>query len=227
MQVVAHDGAAYPVVADPRLSIGWGVYVYMAGVEIRTLVTGLTIASGAIVVTSCSAAYLDQLPVVGRAAKLLKLLCGWLVASSLQPFIKALRRSIDNGGPRDQSCYDDRFPGRGKFEGVACGHCSGRRHRGASPPLAACCRCGGCACSVLGWVVVDSGCRRRLVASRSARCRVGDGARVGRATEPVHSCEGPLGANGDRLWQATDTQALGWGGSEGVDGAAGHLTVDD
>ena len=124
VQVVAHHGAAYPVVADPRISIGWGVYVYMAGVEIRTLVTGLTIAGGAIVVTSCSAAYLDQLPVVGRAAKLLKLLCGWLGASSIQPFIKALRKIMDNGELRNQSCYEYKFPGNGNLKEVARGHCN-------------------------------------------------------------------------------------------------------
>lgn len=56
---------------------------------------------------------------------------------------------------------------------------------------------------------------------------MGGGSRVGRGTGPVHSCEGPLGANGDRLWQATDKQALGWGGSEGVDGAAGYPVVAD
>jgi hypothetical protein len=43
VQVIAHDtaGVAYPVVADPKVSFGWAVYVRYSKSEVRSMTTGL------------------------------------------------------------------------------------------------------------------------------------------------------------------------------------------
>lgn len=41
-QIIEHDpGTAYPVVADPRISFGWAVYVKYSKSEVRSMVSGL------------------------------------------------------------------------------------------------------------------------------------------------------------------------------------------
>ena len=76
VQRVEHHGATYPVVADPRFSFGWGAYVYMTGSEIKALQVGVLAAGGVAAIVACGATFLDQLPIVGTVAKLIKLLCG-------------------------------------------------------------------------------------------------------------------------------------------------------
>jgi hypothetical protein len=47
-------GAAFPVVADPRLTFGWGVYLNMRGIEVRTAATAIVGVGGGAVAVGCT-----------------------------------------------------------------------------------------------------------------------------------------------------------------------------
>ena len=123
VQTVDHNGATYPVIADPRISFGWGVYLYMTGFEIRIAATALAGAGGAAVVTGCSLAILDQLPIVGRAATIIKLLCGWLGIDGVRPILRGIENIVNNSTFRDNACYEWKVPGS-RWKLVGRGNCS-------------------------------------------------------------------------------------------------------
>ena len=42
IQVVDHHGAAYPVIADPKVSLGWNIYVKYSKADVRSLTSGFS-----------------------------------------------------------------------------------------------------------------------------------------------------------------------------------------
>jgi hypothetical protein len=95
----------------------------MTGSEIKTLATGIAAAGGAAVFVSCSAAYLDKLPIVGRVATIVKLLCGWLGLSALTPIFNGVVRIVNSTGFVQSACYEWKVPGSGSWKQVGSGNC--------------------------------------------------------------------------------------------------------
>lgn len=108
-QVINHkDGDySYPVVADPRLTYGFGVYLNLTGVEIKTVATALVAAGGASALAVCSG--LSKLP--GAISKVANLVCTAVGA----PTLSHLYRSIDSlwrsTGITNAACYQTKLVG--------------------------------------------------------------------------------------------------------------------
>jgi hypothetical protein len=119
-RVVQHvdlKGARFPVVADPRLTYGWGVYLNMFGGEIATIGALIVGAGGAGSVALCITKKLPH-----RLATFTKFLCGAVgnatvggVAKSIQKIYK----SVDNS-----ACYQAKItPTTSKFKKTRFKNC--------------------------------------------------------------------------------------------------------
>jgi hypothetical protein len=124
IQTVSHADSVYPMVADPRLTVGWGVYVYMTGQEIKAVGTALLAAGGAAVIATCTLDVLDNLPVAGTALKVIKVLCTWLGFASVKPILSAISKLVNSKTLSTSVCYEYKVPGKGSFKAVGRDNCS-------------------------------------------------------------------------------------------------------
>jgi hypothetical protein len=102
VQVIAPSAdTAYPVVADPKITFGWGVYLNGYGVEWKILTASVSAVGGAAVVGACIA-----VNVPNPWGAVLKAACGTVGASNLKNYLNWIRSaynanpSLDNG-----TCY--------------------------------------------------------------------------------------------------------------------------
>lgn len=110
----------YPVVADPGLTFGVGVYLNMFGAEVNTIAAAIIAAGGAGAVAVCSG--FSKLP--APLAKLAALVCTAVGA----PTLKAIYNSIVNlykNGLNNSACYQKKIlPNTGGWKVVkAAGNC--------------------------------------------------------------------------------------------------------
>lgn len=95
VQHVDTEGAVFPIVADPRLTFGLGVYLNMTGAEIAAVATAIVGAGGVAAVATCSGA--ARLPHV--VAKVAAVACTAIGAPTLKTIyhaILAINKSIDH-----------------------------------------------------------------------------------------------------------------------------------
>ncbi|MEY4229307.1 MAG: hypothetical protein RLZZ362_156 [Actinomycetota bacterium] len=114
----------YLVVADPRLTVGRGIDLYMTGQEIKAVGIALLSAGGAAIITTCSLDALDNLPIAGTALKVIKLLCTWLGFASVSPILSAISKIVNTKTFSTSVCYEDKAAGNGSRKAVGRGNCS-------------------------------------------------------------------------------------------------------
>ncbi len=121
VQEVDHIAAApaYPVVADPRLTYGWGIYINAYGWEWMSLAAAVAALSGGAAVVSCVA-----LNIPNPWAAVLKSACGTIGASNLNNFVKWVAEAYNGTGLDGTACYQSNFVIRQKLTKVAAaGNC--------------------------------------------------------------------------------------------------------
>jgi hypothetical protein len=116
VQRVEHVGARYPVVADPKITFGWSVYLYMTGAEIASLGSALVVGGGAAGIAVCEG--VKQLP--SALTKLLKRLCIVVGGPSVLSILKNLEQLYKSVDPN--ACYEAKLGGRG-FAKVGLKNC--------------------------------------------------------------------------------------------------------
>lgn len=104
VQRVDTSDAQGPIVADPRLTYGWGVYLNLFGTEIKTYASAIVAAGGAGAIATCA---LDKIP--AGLTGLVKLLCTAVGAPTIIGIAGAIvsiwrNSSIDSG-----ACYQKRI----------------------------------------------------------------------------------------------------------------------
>jgi hypothetical protein len=93
-------GAQFPVVADPRLTYGWSVYLNMWGYELRAWGVTLVGAGGATLVVSC--ATLGRLP--SPLIPIASVICG-AVGASLPKVFAAMVDFYQHADIDNNACY--------------------------------------------------------------------------------------------------------------------------
>ncbi|WP_413451137.1 hypothetical protein AA0Y32_00410 [Georgenia phoenicis] len=108
----------YPVVADPRLTFGVGVYLNMWGWEMNAVSTAIVAAGGAAAVATCA---LNKVP--AGLASLTKLLCTAVGAPTLAAIYREILK-VWRDGSDVQACYQARIVGpRTAFTKVGAQNC--------------------------------------------------------------------------------------------------------
>lgn len=117
-QVVDHQGAAYPVTADPKLTYGIGVYLNLWGYEANAVTYGAGGAISALTVYGC---YFAKLP-TGIIGAVIKLLCAVGGATTAVAFLQTL---LDGSALYPNNvCLQTRIvPPSGQFNQVAASNC--------------------------------------------------------------------------------------------------------
>ncbi|MBE1486056.1 hypothetical protein [Plantactinospora soyae] len=112
MQETDMTGAQYPVVADPRITFGLGVYLNMWGWEVRSTAVAVIALFGTGVVVSCT-----QTGSIPNAAlrTLAVLVCG-AAAVNLRSIFQAVV-DVYRNGVSDGQCYQDKIFGPGNAGG--------------------------------------------------------------------------------------------------------------
>jgi hypothetical protein len=122
-QIVDHQGAAYPVSADPKLTYGAGVYLNLWGYEANNLRYSAGAAIAALTLYGCNfASFPANIPnvVIGT----IRLIC--TVGGGASLAIGFLQSLINGQGNYDgNQCYQTRIvPPNGTFVGVGPENCS-------------------------------------------------------------------------------------------------------
>ncbi|MEU4425456.1 hypothetical protein AB0F81_32950 [Actinoplanes sp. NPDC024001] len=112
-------GAVFPVVADPKITFGVGVYLNMFGSEARTYGMGIVAMGGAAAAVGC--ATLDKVP---HAVKILaRIACGAGVVS-LPKVFAAVKSIAQDKSLDDRACYQVKIiPFKGGKKKVAAKNC--------------------------------------------------------------------------------------------------------
>lgn len=114
-----HGEVTYPVVVDPKVTLGVGVYLNAWGAEWNALRGMIVAAGGAVVVGAC---VIVNIP--NPWAAVLKLACGTVGASNLKNFTRWVRDAVSGAGMRATTCYQTRiFPNRPGFAAVNAKNC--------------------------------------------------------------------------------------------------------
>lgn len=120
IQVVeASTEARYPLVADPKLTHGWGVYLNLTGYEVKAITTAVVTSAGIAGILACNT---SSLPTV--IGVLVKVLCIVVGGPSVLSIYYAIRSLWANGGVELSACYQKRIlPSMGGWTRVAIGNC--------------------------------------------------------------------------------------------------------
>lgn len=109
----------YPVVADPKLTYGWGVYLNLTGYEVKAIATAVLTSGGIAGILACNT---SSLPTV--IGVLVRALCIVVGGPSVLSILYAVRSLWSNGGVVLSACYQKRIlPSIGGWSRVAIGNC--------------------------------------------------------------------------------------------------------
>ncbi|MDR1428103.1 MAG: hypothetical protein LBJ08_10185 [Bifidobacteriaceae bacterium] len=123
IQTIAHRAdTAYPVVSDPRLTFGWGVYLNMFGDEIKAVASAVVAAGGAAAVAVCSG--LPKLP--GVLSKFAAAVCTAIGAPTLKTLYQAIVDIASNTTISNGKCYQTKIvPMNREWTVVGVKNCTG------------------------------------------------------------------------------------------------------
>ena len=118
-QRVDTTGATYPVVADPRVTFGRGVYVNMTGAELNALASSSGIILGGSGVVACSV--VEKMKIPSWPKLLLGALCS---AVGTKIATEIVKESLKPGRYRFTQCYQMRYPSDNRgFVAVGAENC--------------------------------------------------------------------------------------------------------
>lgn len=122
-QIVEHKGGGfvYDIVADPRLTYGWGVYLNMRGWEVKALAS-VTYTTGA--VASIVACQTSKLP--SPLSRIVMLACNVIGGSSVLSIVKTLSSIAKSKAVAANGCYQTKIVPPSKIlKKVAVHNCTG------------------------------------------------------------------------------------------------------
>ncbi|MFF3646953.1 DNRLRE domain-containing protein [Streptomyces sp. NPDC002564] len=112
------SGTAFPVVADPRISFGWGVYLAARGMEWKAWSSAIVTAGYAGMLYTCTAAKLPA-----KIAGVTKMVCGAASLNGLKNLLKILKQ-IKKKKLDAKGCYQSKIlPSNGKLTKVSKKKC--------------------------------------------------------------------------------------------------------
>jgi hypothetical protein len=121
-QHVDTAGATYPVVADPRLTYGWGVYLNVTGAEAKAIGSAALAVGGGLNVAICLGKVLPH-ALGSLAAMLCTVVGGPSVLSIIQSIVSLWR---GGGSTSNTTCYQRRIAGPSSgWHRVALRNCTG------------------------------------------------------------------------------------------------------
>lgn len=125
-QKVQVSGATYPVVADPKITVGlWnapygpGVYVNFTGAEMNALAAAIIAAGGIGVIAGCT---ISKLPPQIRL--IVTALCGALGYNTLPQLFGLIQQGIKKSAFRSGTCYQTLAASNRPFVATARSNCS-------------------------------------------------------------------------------------------------------
>ncbi|CAM5334366.1 putative protein OS=Streptomyces alboniger OX=132473 GN=CP975_02035 PE=4 SV=1 [Streptomyces alboniger] len=119
VQTVDFDSTtAFPVVADPKISFGWGVYLAATGYEWKAWSAAVVTAGYAGMLYTCTAAKLPA-----KIAGVTKMVCGAASLNGLKNLLKILKQ-IKKKKLATKGCYQSKIlPSSGKLSKVSKKKC--------------------------------------------------------------------------------------------------------
>ena len=123
IQHVATDGATYPIVADPLVTVGWGsegpgVYLNITGANAKVISAAVAIVFCLTVAGGCVAA--GKIPRVGS---ILQGICGFIGVPSLKSVVGTIQSIFNSRVVDFYSCYQLLIPGGRQFHKVDASYC--------------------------------------------------------------------------------------------------------
>ncbi|WJY71722.1 hypothetical protein [Corynebacterium auriscanis] len=110
IQRIDTKGASYPIVADPKVTWGRGMYINFWGQELNVLGSAAGIALGILGASGCAA-----VGVTKKIPNLPKAIIGFLCSVGGSQLAKdMIRASMRNNSFRAGQCYQVRYPSDGK-----------------------------------------------------------------------------------------------------------------
>lgn len=106
IQHVDPQGAVYPIVADPKLTFGVGVYLNLWGWDIKAFNTAIVAAGGVAGLATCVSSRIPT-PLVG----LVRLACTAVGAPTIGAIMRAIQDVWRSGDVRTNACYQKRIVG--------------------------------------------------------------------------------------------------------------------
>jgi hypothetical protein len=121
VQLVDYSEAEFPIVMDPRLTFGLGVYLNMTGAEMKAVAAAVVAAGGVAAVATCSGVTKLPSPIAKAAA----VLCTAVGAPTLKGIYNTIVSIVKNKKIENGSCYQKKIvPNTGSFKKVKfAGNC--------------------------------------------------------------------------------------------------------
>lgn len=117
--IIRNGITAYPVVADPRITYGWGVYLNLRGWEAKAIASATYTAGATASIVACE---FSKLP--SPLSKIVKVLCIVVGGSSVLSIIKTVRSISRSVG--DNVCLQTKvIPPNREIKQVAVKNCTG------------------------------------------------------------------------------------------------------
>lgn len=112
--------AQYPIVADPRITVGVGVYLYLNKPEAQAAFSAIAAVSSVGAGAACAVygARISKIPLMGG---FVSHLCGFVSAGALYKFFTSGLPKITGG--IKASCYEMRYFNGWSHKTVASSHC--------------------------------------------------------------------------------------------------------
>lgn len=98
------NDTVFPVVADPRLTFGIGVYINLTGVEIKAINALVYTSAATASIVACSGAKLPH-----AVAKIVKVLCMVVGGSSVRSIFNTLKQLAKTKSIKNKACYQGRI----------------------------------------------------------------------------------------------------------------------
>ncbi|PRY60332.1 hypothetical protein BCF74_107118 [Knoellia remsis] len=121
-QVVATTGqTAFPVVADPIITVGWGLYLNLYGYQLKGLASAITALGGVGAWATCNG--FVKLPIA--YARIAKVICGAMPSVNLGGVLAAVVYIVKTKAISNWTCYQSRItPPRTGFTAVNAKNCA-------------------------------------------------------------------------------------------------------
>ncbi len=126
IQTVDTSNAVFPVVADPRITLGLvgapygpGLYLNLTGIEMNAIFASVVAAGGAAAIVGCTVA---RLPTAIR--NVVNLICGAVGFNTLPQIFAYIQQTVRSSSFKSTTCYQTLVGGSQSFVATARSNCS-------------------------------------------------------------------------------------------------------